>query len=57
LIRAMPPTSKLKPNIVDVFVRWIMAGMPKTPADAAKLAITPTPGAGAAGTPAVTPTP
>jgi mono/diheme cytochrome c family protein len=57
LIRAMPPTSTLKPNIVDVFVRWIMAGMPKTAAEAARLSATPTPGPAAAGTPAVTPTP
>lgn len=58
LIRAMPPTSKLKPDIVDVFVRWIMAGMPQTAADAAKLSITPTPAGGSsAATPAVTPTP
>lgn len=55
LIRTMPPTAKLKPNIIDVFVRWIMAGMPKTAADAAKLFATPTPGA--AVTPANTPTP
>jgi mono/diheme cytochrome c family protein len=55
MIRVMPPTSKLKPNIVDVFVRWIMAGMPKTAADAATLSATPTPAA--AGSPTVTPTP
>ena len=59
LIRAMPPTSPLKPDVVDVFVRWITAGMPKTAADAAKLFVTPTPGGPGAphGTPAVTPTP
>jgi mono/diheme cytochrome c family protein len=57
LIRAMPPTSKLKADIVDVFVRWIMAGMPQTAAEAAKLSVTPTPGAGNAATPAVTSTP
>ena len=43
MIRAMPPTSQLKPNIVDVFMRWIMAGMPKTQAEAAALSPTPTP--------------
>lgn len=57
LIRAMPPTSKLTPVIVDVFVRWINAGMPQTAPEAAKLFVSPTPGAGAAGTPAVTPLP
>ncbi len=57
LIRTMPPNVKLKPNIVDALVRWIMAGMPQTAADAAKLSVTPTPGAGPTGTPVVTPTP
>jgi len=52
LIRAMPPTSKLKPAIIDIFVRWIMAGMPRTTAEAAKLSTTPTPRAGG-----LTPTP
>jgi mono/diheme cytochrome c family protein len=55
LIRTMPPTGTLKPNAVDVFVRWVMAGMPQTADEAAKLSATPTPGAAA--TPAVTPTP
>ena len=63
LIRTMPPNRDLKPNIVDVFVRWIMNGMPKTAEEAAKLSVTPTPAAGAtpgaqsAATPTVTPTP
>jgi len=57
LIRTMPPNVKLKANIVDALTRWIMAGMPQTAADAAKLSVTPTPGAAPAGTPAVTPTP
>jgi len=57
LIRAMPPNGHLTPDIVDVFVRWIMAGMPQTAADAAKLSTSSTPGAGLAATPAVTPTP
>lgn len=51
MIRAMPPTSQLKPAIVDVFVRWIMAGMPQAAADAAALSLTPTPGAAGAATP------
>jgi hypothetical protein len=53
LIRTMPPGAQLKAGIVDVFTRWIMAGMPQTAADAAKLSVTPTPGAA----PPVTPTP
>lgn len=53
LIRKMPPNGQLKANIIDAFVRWIMAGMPQTAADAAKLSVTPTPGAA----PSVTPTP
>ncbi len=47
LIRAMPPNGHLKPDVIDVFVRWILNGMPKTAEDAAKLAApsggTPTP--------------
>ncbi len=43
LIRSMPPTSTLKPDIVNVLIRWVMAGMPKTAADAAKLTVTPVP--------------
>ncbi|MCJ7435617.1 MAG: c-type cytochrome [Anaerolineales bacterium] len=53
LIRSMPPTSDLKPNIVDVFVRWVMNGMPRTAEDAAALFVAPTP----ASAPVVTPTP
>ena len=45
MIRVMPPTSPLKPNVVDVFARWIMAGMPQTPDEAAALSITATPDA------------
>ncbi len=43
LIGVMPPKSVLKPNVVDVFVRWIMNGMPQTAEDAAKLFVPPTP--------------
>jgi mono/diheme cytochrome c family protein len=46
MIRIMPPTSQLKPNVIDVFVRWIMAGMPQSALDAAALFVPPTPGAG-----------
>ncbi len=42
IIGVMPPKSKLKPNVVDVFVRWIMNGMPKTAEEAAALSVTPT---------------
>jgi mono/diheme cytochrome c family protein len=42
MIRVMPLTNELKPNVVDVFVRWIMNGMPQTAEEAAKLSITPT---------------
>lgn len=57
LIRAMPPTSKLKANIIDVFMRWILAGMPQTAPEAAKLSVTPTPAQGGTVAPSVTPTP
>ncbi len=43
LIGVMPPKSVLKPNVVDVFVRWIMNGMPQTAEEAAKLFVPPTP--------------
>ena len=29
LIGVMPPSNALKPNVVDVFIRWIMNGMPQ----------------------------
>jgi mono/diheme cytochrome c family protein len=57
MIRVMPPTRQLKPNIVDVFVRWIMAGMPQTAEDAAALSVTPTPAAEAGQPPPLTPVP
>jgi quinol-cytochrome oxidoreductase complex cytochrome b subunit len=43
MIGVMPPKGHLKPDVVDVFVRWIMNGMPKTAEDAAKLFVAPTP--------------
>jgi len=49
LIRAMPPSGHLPPDVIVVFTRWIMNGMPKTAADAARLSVSPAP--------AVTPTP
>ena len=43
MIGVMPPKSHLKPGVIDVFVRWIMNGMPKTADEAAKLFVAPTP--------------
>jgi mono/diheme cytochrome c family protein len=43
LIGVMPPNRALKSNIVDVFIRWIMNGMPQTAIDAAALFTAPTP--------------
>ena len=57
LIRSMPPNSNLKANIVSVIKLWVMAGMPKTAQDAAKLFVTPTPTAGTPAVPVFTPTP
>ena len=39
----MPPNRSLKPNIIDVFIRWIMNGMPLTAEEAAALFVAPTP--------------
>ncbi|RJP52693.1 MAG: hypothetical protein C4557_05785 [Anaerolineaceae bacterium] len=41
IISMMPPTNALKPNVVDVFIRWIMNGMPQTAEEAATLSVTP----------------
>jgi mono/diheme cytochrome c family protein len=41
LIGVMPPKTVLKPNVVDVWVRWIMNGMPQTAEDAAALSTIP----------------
>jgi mono/diheme cytochrome c family protein len=43
LIGVMPPSRPLKPNVVDVFVRWVMNGMPHTEEEAAALFVPPTP--------------
>jgi hypothetical protein len=51
LIGVMPPSRALKPNVVDVFVRWIMNGMPRTAEEAAALFVPPTPEPQAAPTP------
>ena len=41
LIGVMPPNRALKPNIVDVFFRWVMNGAPQTAAEAGALSTTP----------------
>ncbi len=41
LIGVMPPKSTLKPNVIDVFVRWILNGMPRTAEEAAALFVPP----------------
>jgi hypothetical protein len=38
----MPPTRELPPEVIDIFARWIMAGAPNTPEDAAKLSASST---------------
>ena len=43
LIGVMPPKGHLKPDAIDVFIRWIMNGLPETAEDAAKLFLAPTP--------------
>jgi mono/diheme cytochrome c family protein len=43
-IRQMPPTKLLGSQYIDVLTRWIMAGMPQTADEAAKLSPTATPG-------------
>lgn len=43
IIGVMPPKSVLKPDVVDVWVRWIMNGMPETAEEAAELYVPPTP--------------
>lgn len=41
LIGVMPPAKTLKPDVVDVFIRWVMSGMPQTAEEAAALSTTP----------------
>ena len=43
IIGVMPPKTVLKPDVVDVWVRWIMNGMPKTVEEAAALYAPPNP--------------
>jgi hypothetical protein len=42
MIRTMPPNRALNQNVIDIFIRWIMNGMPTTADDAAKLFVAPT---------------
>jgi len=42
LIGVMPPSKALKPDVVDVFIRWVMNGMPQTAEEAAILSTTVT---------------
>jgi hypothetical protein len=37
------PARLLKPNVIEVFIRWIMNGMPQTAAEAGALSPTPVP--------------
>jgi mono/diheme cytochrome c family protein len=41
IIGVMPPKSVLKANVVDVWIRWIMNGMPETAEEAAALSTIP----------------
>ena len=43
IIGVMPPTRALKPDIVNVFLLWIMNGMPQTASEAGALSTTPAP--------------
>jgi hypothetical protein len=49
----MPPTKPLKDEWIDIFERWVLAGMPETPEDLP----TPTPGALEAESPEATEAP
>ena len=52
----MPPTKALKPELIDIITRWVLAGMPKTAEEAALLSASPTPLSGEiTGTPLPTP--
>jgi mono/diheme cytochrome c family protein len=55
LIGVMPPSRALKPNVIDVFIRWVMNGMPET-AEAAAALSAPSSGTSTS-EPVTTPTP
>jgi mono/diheme cytochrome c family protein len=42
MINTMPPNKALKPNIIDVFLRWVMNGMPRTAEEAPAVFAPPT---------------
>lgn len=52
----MPPSKNLKPEVLDIFIRWVLAGAPNTAADAAAKSA-PATTVPTLPTPAVTPTP
>jgi len=37
IIGQMPPTKQIKPEYIDIFEKWVLAGMPETAEDAAAL--------------------
>jgi hypothetical protein len=39
----MPPTRALKPEIIEIFERWVEGGAPETAEEAAALSPTPIP--------------
>ena len=43
IIGIMPPSRLMDENVVDVFMRWIMNGMPQTAAEASTLSTSPSP--------------
>jgi hypothetical protein len=53
----MPPTKALKPELIEMFERWVLAGAPNTAEEAAAAAATLTPEAVSEPTEAATPTP
>ena len=53
----MPPTKALKPEVLDIFTRWVAAGAPNTAADAQALAPVAVPTSGAVITSTVTVSP
>ncbi len=52
----MPPSKNLKPEVLDIFIRWVLGGAPNTAVDAAAQSA-PAATAPAPSTPAGTPTP
>lgn len=43
IISIMPPSRLMNQNVIDVFIRWIMNGMPRTAAEAGASSTTPAP--------------